>query len=916
MTKHFTLASLLLVSSALTAPAAFAQTGEEPAEAAEETVGPSADDASDYAEDDQQDVDISTAGGSNTPIVVTGQYIPQPMRESSEILSVLSTEDLARTGEGDAAAALQRVSGLSLVGGRFVYVRGLGERYSLALLNGSPLPSPEPLKRSVPLDLFPTSILASTLVQKTYSVNYTGEFGGGVINLTTRAVPDEAFLTFSGSVSGNSETTLETGYTYYGSDYDWFGFDDGTRNLPTVVRRALESGVRIRFDQPEFSDPNAPGYVADIATISQSFQNASINLVQRNDDIPFNGSINLTGGTYVDIGSDFRLGFVATAGLSNSWETRGGIRQQGELTNGDQTITPNVSDYRFLSTQNRIVANGLIGIGAEFGEHQIRFTNLYIRDTAKEARISASVSPVRSTGTLQNNQNTEWFERQLISTQLVGEFDFGELNVDVRANYANAQREAPYEREIQYAFNNVANDYIHDTRTGGQTDLLSFSNLDDNVYGAQIDVTYSVPMGGRFDISAGYAYYLNQRDFERRAFRFVTQNPGGLPLPVTQLRPDYLFSDAILGYYDIFVEERTDGQGGDAYEAELEVNAGYLQADIELFDGFSVAAGVRYEDATQFVNPITFFGFTVNPLFVAPPLSNDYWLPAATLTWNFAEDMQLRFGASKTIGRPQFRELAAPSYTDPDNDRSYRGNPALIDSELLNIEGRFEWYFDRDQSLQIAAFYKDIDNPIEQLATSGDNDINITFLNAPAATLYGFEAEVVKFFPLYDWGGIFSSRRIRTQLNYTYTNSEITVGANDTVLVPGFSSPQPASNYFVDGTALTGQSDHIVNLQLSLEDEDALSQQSILISYVSDRVTNRSPIGDAPDIQEESRFQVDFVWRQAFSVVGQEFQATLELRNIFNDGYREFYRAPDGSEIDALSYDRGRSFSFGLSTTF
>jgi hypothetical protein len=101
-----------------------------------------------------------------------------------------------------------------------------------------------------------------------------------------------------------------------------------------------------------------------------------------------------------------------------------------------------------------------------------------------------------------------------------------------------------------------------------------------------------------------------------------------------------------------------------------------------------------------------------------------------------------------------------------------------------------------------------------------------------------------------------------------------------------------------------------------MEDEDALSQQSILISYVSDRVTNRSPIGDAPDIQEESRFQVDFIWRQAFSVIGQEFQATLELRNIFNDGYREFYRAPDGSEIDALSYDRGRSFSFGLSTTF
>ena len=908
MTKNLSLAGLLLVSSALIAPAAMAQTADQP---------PADPDVVDDVDaEDEDDVDISTGGGSGTPIVVIGRYIPEPIRESSEVLSVLSTEDLARTGEGDAAGALQRVSGLSLVGGRFVYVRGLGERYSLALLNGSPLPSPEPLKRTVPLDLFPTSILASSLVQKTYSPNYTGEFGGGVINLTTRAVPDEPFITFSGSLSGNSETTLQTGYTYFGSDTDWTGFDDGTRDIPPLLRQALDSGVRIRFDQPEFRDPNAPGFVADILDISRSFENANINLVQRNDNIPFNGSVNITGGTYIDIGSDFRLGFVATAGWDNSWETRGGLRQQGEFTNNDQTITPNVSDFRFLSTQNRIVVNGLLGIGAEFGDHQIRFTNLYIRDTAKEARISTSVTPVRNTGRIQNNQNTEWFERQLISTQLVGEFEFGNLNIDLRGSYANAQREAPYEREIQYAFDSTANDFIHDTRTGGQTDLLSFSDLSDDVWGGQIDLTYSVPTGRRFDINVGYAYYLNQRDFERRAFRFVTQRQGGLPLEVAQLRPDFLFSDAILGFYDIFIEERTDAQGGDAYTAELEVNAGYGQLDVELFDGFSIAAGVRYEDATQSVTPIPFFGFQVNPLFVAPPLENDYWLPAATLTWNFAEDMQLRVGASRTIGRPQFRELAAPTYTDPDNDRTFRGNPGLIDTELFNAEARFEWYFERDELFSFAAFYKDIDNPIEQLATSGDNDVNVTFLNAPAATLYGFETELVKFFPLYDWGGLFSSRRLRAQVNYTFTQSEINVSDGDTTIVPGFADPQPASDYFIDGVALTGQSDHIVNLQLSLEDEDRLSQQSILLTYTSDRITNRSPIGDAPDIQEEGQIQLDFIWRQAFDVFGQEFQGTLEIRNILNEDFNEFYRAPDGSEIQALAYDRGRSFSLGLSTTF
>lgn len=912
MTKDLSLASLLLVSSALIAPAAIAQTGPSPASPANAPVAgePDPDNS-----DPDEEIDISTAGGGQTPIIVTGRYIPQPLRQSTEVVSVLSGEDIARTGDGDVAGALQRVSGLSLVGGRFVYIRGLGERYSLALLNGSPLPSPEPLKRTVPLDLFPTSILASSLVQKTYSVNYTGEFGGGVINLTTRAVPDEPFLSIGGSIGGNSETTLETGYTYYGSDTDWTGFDDGTRDFPIVVRRALESGIRIRFDQAAFNDPTSPDFVADIETISQSFQNANINLVQRNRDIPFDLGFNLTGGTYLDIGSDFRLGFVATAGYSNEWETRGGTRQLGQLTNGDQTITPNVSDFRFLSTQNRIVANGLLGIGAEFGENSIRWTNLYIRDTAKEARISASVGPVRNTGTIQNNQNTEWFERQLMSTQLVGEFEFGDFGIDLRGAYANAQREAPYERQIQYAFSPLANDFVHDTRSNGQGDLLSFSDLNDDVYSGQIDITYALPIGRRTNISAGYAYYLNQRDSERRAFRFRTQQQGGLPFPVTQLRPDYLFSDAILGFYDIFVEEVTDAQGGDAYTAELEVNAGYGQLEFELFEGFNVTTGVRYEDATQSVTPVPFFGNVINPIFLAPPLANDYWLPAATVTWNFAEDMQFRFGASRTIARPQFRELAPPPYTDPDNDRTFFGNPNLVDSELLNIEARYEWYFGRDEYLNIAAFYKDIQRPIEQLATSGDNDVNVTFLNAPAARLYGLETEIVKFFPLNDWGGFFSSRRLRTQLNYTYTQSEVRVGANDTVIVP-FLGVAAASDYFVDGRPLTGQSDHIVNLQISLEDEDRLSQQSILLTYSSDRITNRSPIGDAPDITERGHVSLDFVWRQGFSVMGRELQANLEVRNILNNGFREFYRALDGSEIDALSYDRGVSVSFGLGTTF
>src|SRR3546814_1992042 len=181
----------------------------------------------------RSEIEISGPGArpAAAEVVVIGRNIPNAIRRTPEVISVLSTEDIARTGEGDIAGALKRITGLSVVGGRFVYVRGLGERYSLALLNGSPLPSPEPLRRVVPLDIFPTDVIASSLVQKSYSVNYPGEFGGGVVNLTTKSMPDEAYLTIGGSLAFDTETTGEIGYTYYGSDTDWTGFDEGTRDI-------------------------------------------------------------------------------------------------------------------------------------------------------------------------------------------------------------------------------------------------------------------------------------------------------------------------------------------------------------------------------------------------------------------------------------------------------------------------------------------------------------------------------------------------------------------------------------------------------------------------------------------------------------------------------------------------------------
>ncbi|MEP2495389.1 MAG: TonB-dependent receptor plug domain-containing protein, partial [Parasphingorhabdus sp.] len=412
MTKRTAMITSLLFSTALVSPVAHAQTTaiDKPAMAKAQPDDVSVDDA---------DVDISAPGGGfGGEIVVRGKYIPNPIRATSEVVSVLGEAEIARAADGDIAGSLQRVTGLSVVGGRFVFVRGLGERYSLALLNGLPLPSPEPLRRVVPLDLFPTSVIASTVVQKSYSVNYPGEFGGGVINLTTKATPDEPFLKVKFGVSGDSETTGKLGYTYDGSDRDLIGYDDGVRDIPSGLAQAIAKNIPISVGT-DFSS-------TDLQNFAASLNNAQTNLIQRNMDVPANFSAEITGGTSFDV-ADALVGVVATAGFDNSWRTRGGVQQtsQGIVNiNGEAGLLPD-QNFNFVTTENRIIVNGLLGLSAEFGEHRLRFTNLYIHDTSKEASIKAGVDAINvDEETLLNQGRSSWFERQLFTTQFVGEFKF------------------------------------------------------------------------------------------------------------------------------------------------------------------------------------------------------------------------------------------------------------------------------------------------------------------------------------------------------------------------------------------------------------------------------------------------------------------------------------------------------------
>ncbi|MDO8902375.1 MAG: TonB-dependent receptor [Phenylobacterium sp.] len=827
-------------------------------------------------------------------LVVRGRYIPEVMRETAEVASIVTAEDLVRQGDGTAAEALTRLTGLSVVSGRFVYVRGLGERYSSALLNGSPLPSPEPLQRVVPLDLFPSGILSSVNVQKTYSVNYPGEFGGGVIDLRTIAVPDSPFLALSFSLGANDETSLKQGLTYYGGDYDLAGFDDGTRDIPDPIRAGIATGKRI--DQANFD-------AETLANMGRSFQNANVRLLQSTNDIPIDGSFGISAGSRwnYDWGS---LGVIGVGGYSRGWDTRRAVQQAGVVSLGGLSIT---EDLISNSTEMDVEWHGLGSIALDLDAHKFQWTNFYVRNVTKEARSVEGESTLSSN--FIRDDYTAWYERELFNTQLTGMHKFGDLEVDWRGSYANTTRDAPY--ETQTRFRRLSDGlFYHNPQS--DANFLRFSSLEDTTYGAGVDVRYrwDNPLIVDFTVSAGYAYYENERYSDSRVFRFtMDQTPS---LAFQRQRVDFLYSNYNIGPNSLFLREVTGSEGAAAYEASLTSNAFYIQGEGEVLPAVRASVGVRYEEADQSVQALDLFS-TNDPAPVV--LKNDYVLPAGTVTWNFADDQQLRFGVSKTIARPQFREQAPQIYLDPESDRTFIGNPYLVDSELVNVDLRYERYFDRGQFATIGAFYKDIDKPIESVVNETGGGLQQTFLNAPRAVLYGLEAEFKKYFePQFGMGWI-DDKRWLIGANYTWTKAEVKVSDGDQVFpLTGLGQPAPAANFVIDGSRLQGTSEHIANLQFGFETLDGGTQATILANYASERTTARGGSG-AADFLQEPGVMLDFTFRQKVKIWGPEFTLGFEARNLLGEEYDEF-QAQGGDRVILNNYGLGRSYSLSVSTRF
>jgi hypothetical protein len=310
-------------------------------------------------------------------VFVLGEFIPDEKRDTSEISNVLDVEDLSKLGETSVGVSLSRVTGLSLVGGKYVYVRGLGERYSSTLLNATRISSPVPFQKTVPLDIVPNKIVESLLVQKTYSAQYPGDFSGGVIDIRTKSTPDENFANFKFSVGGNSETTGGDMIYYKGGREDNWGWDDGTRDIPLNIQQVSSE----EFEESVF--PQRAAYGA-------SFYN-NWDIYQRSEAKP-----NLTGeveaGRRVEVGEEGAIGFIGSFRYSNRWLNRYTDFRRYEFTGVDGGSNQTV-EYDQLTTRQVVGFNGFATLGYEFNvNNALTLTYTLMRQTEDETQQNKGLS--------------------------------------------------------------------------------------------------------------------------------------------------------------------------------------------------------------------------------------------------------------------------------------------------------------------------------------------------------------------------------------------------------------------------------------------------------------------------------------------------------------------------------------------
>lgn len=783
-------------------------------------------------------------------------------QDSSELVDTVSAEEMSRRGDSSAASALKRVTGLTVVGGKYVYVRGLGERYSATLLNGMSLPSPEPERRVVPLDLFPTAMLDSVVIQKTFSPSMPAEFGGGVVQLRTRGAPDGPLLNIG--ISGNYLHNTSFRQVFTSNDpgaTDGFGFGGAHRALPETVAAAVEEAPLTLAS----TLPGSQGYTAaELEALGEAMPNRWG--LATTAALP-NVSTSVVSGNGWRLGEDSKLGVLGGLTFSNGWQRKAYTNTAYGL-NGDALRV--VNSYDFEDAENTIRLGGLFEVSGELSAaHTLRSTTLLTRDAEASARQYTGTN--QDIGAEIRVQRLRWVERQLLVQQLAGTHRFasaGDLGVDWRYALSIADRIEPDRRDLLQVENPDAPTGWQ-LRTQGGGNELFFSVLDDTNHdmGVDVHVPFGAPdvdgaLGG--EIRVGGSMVQRVRQVDTRRFSYVLKSGGEEAQGFVQAAPESIFTEQSISP-DVFqFEEQT--QATDNYTAAQQMNGLYVAGESTLPWRLQAIAGVRREHSRQEVR--TFQLFTTEPVEEIADLETTDWLPSVTLTRRLdAPDserrMQVRAGYGKTLSRPDFRELSPAVFNDVVGGREVAGNAALRRATIDNYDVRWEWYFSGDESISLGGFYKHFTDPIETIVVVSSVS-RVSYANAVNADNLGAEIEFRKSLQLVD-GAPRWLQDTYFSGNAAWIHSQVDLG-------------ESAGNQTSDVRALQGQSPYVLNLQLTHEGMDSPVSAAILYNVFGPRIAQ---VGDGglPDTYEQPMQRLDV---SASLQVAESWRVKMSARNLLD----------------------------------
>lgn len=792
------------------------------------------------------------------------------MKNSNGIVDIVSAELIKKNNSSDGSDILKRMSGITISEGKFAYIRGVGDRYNNTLLNGATVSSTEPEKKSFSYDILSASLIENIVTAKTFTPDQPAEFTGGLVQIKTVEFPERFFVDASTSTSFSPNSNLVSFNSYQGGSLDWLGLEDGSRSLPSIIGTVPVVAGNYPIDTDK-----------KLQEIGRSFSN---NWVANSVKAPLNTNIKLSfGDRYYFNGST--LGYIGSLTYSNNYDNK--------------EIERNLYDFEGprilksgINSTNNVTWGGLFNISLKLDDlNKLSFKNMYNQNTDNEITILEG-EDFYSTQ-MRKTTSMRFISRSLFSTQLSGMHLIPILRgtkINWIADYSQALRDEPDARISAYQRDALEPDEPYRFLLDQSITYRFFSELKDNSSGFKVDFHNSPFASPQFlSFKYGLAIENKFRVFAARFFGFKNK-PGGnfmLEDSILQQTPDKIFSPENIN--PTFIELIEITKPSDNYDSKQKIFGSFLMTEASLLKNIKLIAGVRYEFSNQILSSSTSTGTPVD-------VNSEYRdiLPSVGITWLYNPDINIRFSYSKTLARPEFRELAPFTYYDFVASESVMGNPGLKRTMINNFDIRFEYFPSGNELIALSLYSKRFENPIEQvlIAASQFNPIR-SYANAKSAENYGIEFELRKNLSFVS--DIFN--------HFSFVGNLSLINSNVQLDIIDENSFQEKSR------KMQGQADFVFNAGFYYDNSSLTFSASLVYNKVGEKIAKAGFAG-LGDVIEKPRDQIDFsVSKDIFEFLNLKFV----IKDLLAQDHIFIQKSPLGDKTfsrDLRTYNYSLTFSY------